>query len=145
MRISGRGINLIKEWEKCRLVAYRDEHGIWTCGWGSTGSDIDEHTIWTQDEADARLAAFCAKYSDEINRLVTVPTTQNQFDALCSLAYNIGLGHFQASTLLKDLNEGDRHTAADQFLEWTKVAGHKSAGLEHRRAAERALFLSDVA
>ncbi|KQD16250.1 lysozyme [Acinetobacter baumannii] len=70
-----------------------------------------------------------------------MPLTQNQFDALVSLAYNIGSGAFKGSTLLKLLNKGDYKGAADQFLVWNKAGGKVMKGLVRRREAERALFL----
>lgn len=82
------------------------------------------------------------RFSQLVNRVVNVPLTQNQFDALVSLAYNIGPHAFEASTLLKKLNVGDYYAAAEQFLRWDKSKGQILKGLVKRRAAEKKLFLT---
>ena len=142
------GVALIKEFESCRLKAYQDGGGVWTCGWGSTGPDVTESAEWTQEYADARLVRDLLIAEKAVNQLVTVPLTQNEFDALVSFVFNVGsdiaadtkaegLGD---STLLKLLNGYDYNGAAKEFVKWNKDNGHVVSGLTRRRNAEKALF-----
>lgn len=145
-------IALIKQFEGCaqrlpdgRLRAYPDPGtggAPWTIGWGSTGPDIRTGTIWTQAEADSRLAQEVGEKAAGVSALVTVPLSDTKLGACISLAYNIGLGNFGKSTVLRKLNGGDVAGAADAFLMWTKAAGKELPGLVRRRQAERALFLT---
>ncbi|WP_199230809.1 lysozyme [Azospirillum sp. TSO5] len=144
---------IIKQFEGCekrmpdgRLRAYPDPAtggAPWTIGFGSTGKDISPGTIWTQAEADARLAQEVAEKAAAVVKAVTVPATDAQIGAAISLAYNIGATNFANSTLVRLWNSGaSKESVADQFLVWRKAAGKVMPGLERRRAAERALFLS---
>jgi len=139
------GIPLIKQWEKCSLTAYQDAVGVWTVGWGATGPDIVEGTVWTQEQADADLA----QRTDHVNAIVTqairVRLSPQQRGALVSLTYNIGTGAFLSSTLLKALNDGDYNRACGQFGVWIIAAGRVLVGLIHRRAAEAELFAEGIA
>lgn len=133
-------IDFIKQREGCRLVAYKDLAGIWTCGYGETGPDIKQGTKFTQKRADEGLQARCDKLAAVIRALVIQQLTDKQLSALVSLVYNIGVGAFRGSTLLKKLNQGDVSGAAAQFLVWNKVKGQVVKGLVLRREAEKALF-----
>ena len=86
------------------------------------------------------MAHDLKKFESTVNSAVTVPINQNQFDALVSLAYNIGTGAFKESTLLKKLNLGDYKAAAAQFAVWNRGGGKVMQGLVNRRAVERKLF-----
>lgn len=88
--------------------------------------------------ADLETAARC------VRECVRAPLTQRQFDALCSFVYNIGCARFRASTMLRLLNQNDHALAAREFSRWTYALGQKLAGLEKRRAAERAMFEADL-
>ncbi|MCJ2030709.1 lysozyme [Methylobacterium sp. J-043] len=99
----------------------------------------------TQAEADDILARDLVRFEDAVARLVRVPVTQNQFDALVSFAFNLGEGNLGSSTLLKKLNAGDYDGAADQFARWNKAKGKVLTGLTRRRAAEADLFRRPVA
>ena len=135
---------LIQKFEGCRLTAYPDPGtggDPWTVGWGSTGPDIGPGTVWTQDKADARLAVDVRKFMAGVADAVTVELSPMELGALTSLAYNIGLGAFRKSTLLRKLNAGDRNGAAEQFLRWNRAGSRVMAGLTRRREAERATFL----
>src|SRR5438132_1077939 len=113
MNISERGLELIKSFEKCRLVAYKPTpNDVWTIGWGATGTDIDQHTVWTQQQADERLDRDVGKAELCVNSSVTSELTQNEFDAAVSLCYNIGCGAFRASTFVHLLNMDDHEAAA---------------------------------
>ncbi|MEA3040593.1 MAG: lysozyme [Sphingomonadales bacterium] len=141
---SEEGVALIKSYEKCKLTAYRDPgdpNGPWTIGWGSTGPDIKQGTVWTQQQADARMAADVADFATGVRTAIgDAPTTQAQFDAMVSLAYNIGVGAFKGSTVLKKHKEKDYGAAAAAFGLWIKNAGKTLKGLERRRAAEANLY-----
>jgi len=88
------------------------------------------------------MAHDLKKFETAVNNAVTVPLSQNQFDALVSLAYNIGTNAFSKSTLVKKLNANDNRAAADQFDVWVNAGGKRMQGLVNRRAKEKALFLS---
>lgn len=145
MKISNVGINLISSFEDTRLKAYDDGVGVWTIGIGTivypNGNKVKQGDTCTLDQAKAYFKHDLAKFEKAVNDSVKVPLTQNQFDALVSLTYNIGSGAFKSSTLLKKLNKSDYQGAADQFPAWKKARGKVLNGLVRRRAAERALFL----
>ena len=145
MKISGAGIDLIRSFESLQLSAYNDGVGVWTIGFGTTrypdGSMVKRGETCTREQAKAYMAHDLIKFENAVNDRVKVSITQNQYDALVSLAYNIGDNAFKSSTLLKKLNAGDYHGAADQFLVWNKGGGKVMQGLVNRRKAERALFL----
>lgn len=141
MQLGAAGKILIQSFEKLRLKSYQDGGGVWTLGWGHTGPAVGPLSVCSQADADSWFLADTAGACRAINSNVDVAMTQNQFDALVSFTFNVGVGAFGSSTLLKDLNGGNAAGAADQFLVWIKVNGVESAGLSRRRAAERALFL----
>jgi lysozyme len=141
MRISDKGLNLIKQFEGLYLTAYKCPAGVWTIGWGCTKGVRPGQQI-TREQAEAMLRAELAEFEAGVNRLVNVPLTQSQFDALVSFAYNVGLGALSKSTLLSKLNKGDYEGAAAEFPRWNKGGGKVLAGLIRRRAAEQALFQS---
>lgn len=151
MKISEIGEKLIKDFESCRLKAYLDGGGVPTIGWGSTGG-VQLGNVITQEEADALFDTEICLYEEGVTRLVKVPITQNEFDALVSFAYNCGLDEdlddvaegLGDSTLLKKLNRMDYRGAADQFPLWNKDNGKVVNGLTRRRNAERKLFLEGV-
>ena len=140
MKISQAGYDLIKSFEGCKLTAYEDVVGVWTVGYGSTGGDVCKGLTITQDNAEQRLRDHIGKLEGAIDRMVTVPLTQGEFDALCSFAYNVGAGALQKSTLLKKLNASDYDGACLQFSRWNKADGIPFAGLTRRRAAEMKRF-----
>ncbi len=140
MKTSQRGIDLIKEFEGCKLEAYKDSVGIPTIGVGHTKNVCMEHTI-TMEQADALLRADLADAEKAVNQYVGVPLTQNQFDALVSFTFNLGAGALLGSTLLSLLGKGNYLGAAEQFGRWNRAGGKVLLGLARRRAAERELFL----
>jgi lysozyme len=147
MKTSARGLDLIKAHEGLRLEAYPDPASggdPWTIGYGHTAG-VKPGDVITQEQADAYLREDIAWAEDAVRSGVKVPISQAAFDAMVSLTFNIGAGAFGRSTLLKMLNAGDHAGAADQFMRWTTAAGRVMPGLEKRRAAERALFLSEQA
>lgn len=138
----GPALDIIKQFEGCKLSAYQDIVGVWTIGFGST-VNVSPGDVITMDEALERLADDVARRASKIQSLVTVECSNNQLCAIVSLSYNIGLGALAKSTLLKLLNESaDLQLVADEFLKWDKAGGQVVAGLLRRRQAERSLFLS---
>ncbi len=139
MQASGKCITMIEGFEGDRRFAYPDARGQWTIGYGHTagvkaGNSCSpaQAQVWLQEDVSVAAAA--------INRLVAVPLNQNQFDALVSLVFNIGIGAFQQSTLRRNLNEMRYDAASLQFLVWTRAGRWHPLGLWKRRQAERALF-----
>ena len=144
-------VSLVQKFEGCAkkqadgsYVAYPDPGtgaAPWTIGWGTTGADVTPGVVWTQQQCDARfttdLDAFGVKVANVIG---DSPTTQNQFDAMVSFAYNVGIGNLQSSTLLKMHKAGNYAGAQGQFALWNKAAGKVLQGLVNRRAAEAALY-----
>jgi len=143
MKLSQAGLDLIKRFEGCKLKAYQDAVGIWTIGYGHTGPNVHEGLTITQKQADDILAQDAGRFASGVSANVNVSLTQAEFDALVSFAFNVGLGAFKTSTLLKLLNDNaDRTVVASQFLRWNKAGGRVLDGLTKRRNAEKALFLS---
>ena len=144
MKISSTGIKLISEFEGCYLDAYLCPANVWTIGIGTTiypnGAKVKNGDTCTLEQANQYLAHDMKEFEKTVNDAVEVDLTQNQFDALVSLTYNIGSTAFKNSTLLKKLNAKDYAGAADQFLVWNKGGGKILKGLVRRREAERALF-----
>jgi lysozyme len=140
MTLSESGLNRIKSFEDCSLTAYQDSGGVWTIGWGYTGPGISEGVCWTQSLADAMLIQDVSGAVAEVNRCVTVPLSQGEFDALVSFVYNVGDGQFESSSMLRLLNAGEYALAADQFDRWDHVHGFAMAGLLRRRMAEEQEF-----
>ncbi len=139
MRTSESGLALIRQFEGLRLSAYRCPAGIATIGYGSTAGVQMGQTI-TSERAEELLREDVRQFEAAVSRLVKVPLTQGQFDALASFAFNLGAKSLEKSTLLRLLNAGDYSGAAAQFDRWVYASGKKLSGLVKRRAAERALF-----
>lgn len=140
------GKALIKEFEGYRATAYICPAGVVTIGYGTTqilGKPVLLGMQITTDEADRFLEEDLKKFETSINKNVLVELTQNQFDALVAFVYNVGIGNFTKSTLLKKLNAGKISEAANEFLKWNKANKKVLAGLTRRRTAERELFLKD--
>jgi lysozyme len=131
----------IKDHEGLRLTAYKDGGGVWTIGYGHTGSDVREGLTIPLSEAERLLTRDLRTAEGYVNRLVQVKLTQNQFDALVSFVYNLGGEAFANSTMLRLLNAGDYEGAAKQFPRWNKDNGKVVQGLINRRAKEQELFL----
>jgi lysozyme len=136
--------SLAKKFEGCHLQAYPDPVYGWrvaTIGYGATGPAIAQGTVWTQQQADADLTHRLIGIGEDIDRLVTVPLTDDQKAALADFIYNLGTGAFAGSTLLAKLNAGDTAAAGAEFPKWIYANGIELKGLVTRRAAEQALFV----
>lgn len=151
-----KAIELIKRWEGLQLVAYQDQGGIWTLGYGTVikpdGSKVQEGETCTQEQADAWLEQNVAKVAERVHDLCyPVELTENQFNAVVSFVYNVGIGNFKNSSMLQYIHNrtndadtvGVANRIADEFLRWNKINGKVSKGLVNRRAEEKALFLSE--
>jgi GH24 family phage-related lysozyme (muramidase) len=143
MKISNRGVELIKQFEGCRLKAYKCPAGVWTIGYGHTKGVYEGQTI-TNAQATTYLKNDVIKFEKAVNDLVKVRITQNMFDALVSFAYNLGPGALKNSTLLKSLNCEDYVKASLEFAKWNKAGGKVLSGLVKRRSLEKKLFTEDM-
>ena len=146
MSVSNKGVDLICEFEGEQLIAYDDGVGIWTIGFGTikypNGVRVKKGDTCTLEQAKEYMRHDLIEFEHTVNISVKVPLNQNQFDALVSLAYNIGSNAFKSSTLVKKLNTGDYQGAADQFNVWVNAGGKRMQGLVNRRDREKLLFLS---
>ena len=147
MKISPRGLELIKDFEGFSSSAYLDVVNIPTIGWGNTfyedGTKVKMGDQISKTDALKLLEVVANRdFADKIFPSIKVKVTQSQFDAMVSLAYNIGTGAFLKSTLLKKVNAGDFAGAGEQFLRWNKAGGKEVLGLTRRREREKQLFLS---
>lgn len=142
MNISQEGLSLIKKFEGFSSRAYICPAGVLTIGYGHTGKDVHKGDSITEEIGEDLLLDDLVWVENAINDKVKVPLTQNQYDALCSLVFNIGASAFSASTLLKLLNAKNYEAVPAQFLRWDKAKGKPIAGLTTRRMAEKNLWES---
>lgn len=143
MKISDRGLELIKRHEGLRLEAYPDPGSggePWTIGYGHTGTDVAPGLMIDEAEATRLLRSDVGAAEQCIDEAVEVEITQHQFDALVSFVFNLGCRAFMGSTLLKLLNQGNHAAAMGQFSRWDRAGGRVMAGLTKRRHDEAALF-----
>ncbi len=141
-------LDLVKRFEGLRLTAYRCPAGVVTIGYGYTnragfGPGVKMGDVWSEAQADEMLDAGLSRCADQVLALLTRAPTDNQFGAMVSLAYNIGLGAFSKSTCLKRFNAGDIEGAAEALTWFNKAGGKVLRGLVRRREAEADLFLKD--
>ena len=159
------GIDLVKSFEgildgdpaTVNIDPYLDPIQIWTIGWGhairqdgrfleGAADRAAAFSLYpggiTRAQAEALLAADLMDTGRDVAPLVGVEVNDNEFAALVSFAFNLGIGNLKSSTLLRELNEGARAAAADQFSRWVMAGGVKMQGLVKRRQAERDLFVS---
>lgn len=141
------GVQLIAESESCKynaeglIITYRDSVGILTGPWGIT-TNIKASDTWTQEVADKMFCDELTNYANKIKKLITNDATPEEFAAMCSLAWNIGVGAFSKSTVLKQHNLGNYENAARAFNLWNKAGGRVVRGLTARRLRESSLYLS---
>lgn len=135
------GIDLVKSFEGCKLKAYKCPADIWTIGYGHTGSDVYSGLVISQEQAEELLRRDLERFENGVTSLVVVGLTDNEFAALVSFSYNVGLGNLAKSTLLKLLNTANKALASAEFPKWNKAGGVVLPGLVKRREAERLLFL----
>lgn len=153
---------LIKDYEKCRLKAYKCQAGVWTIGWGTTrypdGGFVSPIHEITQEYADECFDHHFEQMEKQVRTLLKFPDllSENQMGAILSLVYNIGIGAFEKSTLLQKINQysplindelyafrtSTKERIAKEFPRWNKVKGKESKGLTRRREEEMNLFLA---
>lgn len=141
-KIGKAGLDLIKSFEGWRDTAYICPAGVLTIGYGSTGAHVKAGMKISQERGEALLRADLARFESAVTKLVAVNVTQNQYDAMVSLAFNIGISAFSKSSVLRHTNARNWDAAAKSFALWNKGGGKVLAGLTRRRAAEAALFRS---
>lgn len=154
-KISKQGLHFIKEHEGVELNVYKDVAGLPTIGIGHLltqdelrsgkidimGAKVRYGNGISLEDAYGLLDQDLDRFEAAVNKYVTVPLTQNKFDALVSLAFNIGVGAFSSSTLLKFLNKGNYKEACNQFSRWVYSGGKVIQGLINRRQDEQQLWI----
>lgn len=151
MELGAEGEALIKGFEGCakmlpdgRVAAYPDPGtggAPWTIGWGATGADIKQGTIWTKQQADDWFDKHIKRYAADVRKAIgSAPTSQAQFDALVSFHYNTGA--IGKATLTSKHKAGDFAGAEAEFARWNRAGGRVMKGLVRRRAAEARLYRS---
>lgn len=141
MNYSKKGIALTESFEGCRLLAYQDQVGRWTIGYGHT-SLVCEGQTCTQKQAELWLIQDVAWAERCVNAHITTEISQGEFDALVDFTFNLGIGSFQHSSLLALVNAGQFAAAAKEFEKWDHAGGKVVAGLLRRRQAEAAEFVA---
>ena len=135
-----RAKELTKESEGFRSEAYQDTGGVWTIGYGQTGKWVIRGLTCTEEQAEEWLDENYEKIVKQIHQVVRVSLNDNQLGALCDFIYNIGIGQFSSSTLLRLLNVGNYVGACDQLSKWVYDSGKKLPGLVTRREREQQLW-----
>lgn len=153
LKMSNKGLELIKQFEGFRSAPYRDAVGVWTIGFGNTyypdGRKVsaNDKPLTIGEASQLKLDIINKDFAPAVNTLLADEikagkVNQNMFDALVSLSYNIGTGALSRSSVIRHLKQGNKQKAADAFLLWVKAGGRTLNGLVRRREAERKLFLS---
>jgi lysozyme len=139
MRYSKRGLALTEGFEGLKLEAYWDRNG-WAIGYGHRSGVVQGMTC-TREQAEAWLGQDIAWAEFVVDRYVTVPVTQGEYDAMVDFCFNLGSDRFEHSTLLELVDQGKIPEAAAEFEKWDKMGGKEVAGLLRRRLAEKDEFL----
>lgn len=147
MVITNKLKELVREFEGCKLKAYKCPAGIWTIGYGNTqyenGKAVKEGEVITLERAEQLLEVILIKFVQQVGELVKSKVNQNQKDALTDFAYNCGVGNLRSSTLLKKVNaDPNDKTIRGEFEKWTRANGKVLKGLVKRRNAEANLYFS---
>ncbi len=146
MKLSENGYKFIAGMEGVKQHAYKDSVGIWTVGIGFitvNGQKVNESTTLTNEQIEEQFFKQITKYEDAVNNSVTKELNQNQFDALVSFTFNLGIGSLKSSTLLKKVNANPLDTTIqNEFIKWNKAGGKVIDGLTKRRIAESKLYFS---
>ena len=141
-KINAAGLALIKEFEGLRCEAYRCPAGVLTIGYGSTGPHVKVGMVISEERAEELLLSDLRRFENGVEALVgNAATSDNQFSAMVSLGFNIGLGKLATSTVLKRHKLGNKIGCANAFLMWNRGGGRILPGLVRRREAERKLYL----
>jgi lysozyme len=147
MRLNKAGIDLMHDFEGCRLEAYLCPASVPTIGYGSTyyedGRPVKIGDAITQERADQLFEAIAEDFAKRVRSLLKVGLNENQFSALVSFTYNVGVANLKKSTLLKKVNINPSDTTiTDEFLKWNKAGGKVLAGLTRRREQEAKLYFT---
>lgn len=147
MDISIYGLRLLAKHEGLSLKAYKCPAGVWTIGYGNTfyedGTKVKEGDIITRQRAEDLLRIIANDFAKNVKALVKQPLTLEKFDALVSFAYNVGVGNFAKSTLLKKVNANPLDpTIRAEFEKWNKANGRVLKGLVTRRKEEADLYFT---
>ncbi|CAM1656292.1 Glycoside hydrolase [Bartonella choladocola] len=144
-QISQHGLEKLKQWEGLETEAYRDAGGVWTIGYGHTaaaGTPVPHvGMVITEAEAESILLKDLAQYEAAVENNVNVKLNDNEFAALVSFSFNVGINAFKKSTLLKKLNSGNYEAVPSELMKWVKAGGKKVQGLVNRRRAEGYLWM----
>lgn len=141
-RIGQKGLDLIKSFEAWRATAYLCPAKVLTIGWGSTGPHVKSGMVISRERGEALLCADLARFEAAVTKVIEVNVTQNQYDAMVSLAFNIGIGAFTRSSVARKTNARDFAGAKASFALWNKANGRVLSGLVRRRYEEAKLFAS---
>ena len=156
MKTGEKGLELIRHYEGCMLIAYVCPAGKWTIGYGHTGAEVKKGMNIDIFQANIYLRQDVGGAESIVKNAVHVPLNQNQFDALVSFVFNVGPGrkglkdgfvtlkNGNPSTLLRLINDGDFAGALAEFPKWNKANGRPSQGLTNRREAEQELFATPI-
>ena len=147
MGVNNAGIQLIKTFEGCLLNAYLCPAKVWTIGYGSTrytnGTPVKQGDKITQQQAEELLIDTVNIFSQNVSKLIKSELTDNQFSALVSFAFNLGINALAKSTLLKKVNVNPNDKSIEhEFCKWVNAGGKKLSGLVRRRNAESKLYFS---
>jgi len=144
-QISQHGLEKLKQWEGLKTKAYKDAGDVWTIGYGHTAAAgtpaPHQGMVITASEAESILLKDLTQYEAAVENNVNVKLNDNQFAALVSFTFNVGIGAFKNSTLLKKLNQGDFDAVPVELRKWVKAGGKKVQGLVNRRQAEGYLWM----
>lgn len=145
MRLDATGYKLIQEFEGLKLSAYRCSAGVPTIGYGNTqyenGAKVKMGDRITKERAETLFRILADRFASDVLKLVKSKVNQNQFNALVSFAYNVGIGNLRNSTLLKKVNaDPNDETIEFEFLKWVNAGGKRVQGLVNRRVAESKMY-----
>lgn len=145
MEVNKAGKDLIKRFEGCKLKAYRCPAMLWTIGYGNTfypdGTKVKEGDVITQQRAEEIFDVLLDDFAAKVDALVKSNVTANNFSALVSFTWNVGVGNFQKSTLLKKVNANPKDKSIPaEFRKWVRANDKVLNGLVRRREAEAKLY-----
>ena len=145
MEVNKAGRDLIKRFEGCKLKAYKCPAGLWTIGYGNTfyedGTKVKQGDVITQQRAEQLFNLIVDDFAQKVDALVKSNVSENNFSALVSFTFNVGIGNFQRSTLLRKVNANPKDaTIPAEFRKWVRANGEVLKGLVRRREAEAKLY-----
>ena len=142
MKASANALNIIRFYESCKQKAYKCPSGVLTIGYGHTGNDVKENQVIGITTANFYLEQDIIEFEDQINAL-NLSLNQNQFDAVISIVFNIGIGNFKNSTLFEYIEKSPNDARICQaFCMWIKAGEMYIKGLARRRLAEATLYFT---